>query len=83
MKSRASTAKELSERMEPILLERRGRVGLVRLNRPEKLNALNSHLVDRLEQALQQLDADEDIGAIVEARDITPVAAMTVRAVDH
>ncbi len=51
--------------MEPILLERRGRVGLVTLNRPEKLNALNSHLVERLEQALQQLDADDDIGAIV------------------
>src|ERR1700738_1696136 len=51
--------------MEPILLERHGRVGLVTLNRPEKLNAFNSQLVDRLEQALQQLDADEDIGAIV------------------
>jgi enoyl-CoA hydratase/carnithine racemase len=51
--------------MEPVLLERRGRVGLVTLNRPEKLNALNSQLVDRLEQALQQLDADDDIGAIV------------------
>jgi enoyl-CoA hydratase len=65
MTSPASTAKELSDRMEPILLERRGRVGLVTFNRPEKLNALNSHLVGRLEQALQQLDADEDIGAIV------------------
>jgi enoyl-CoA hydratase/carnithine racemase len=51
--------------MEPILLERRGRVGLVTLNRPEKLNAINSALVDRFEQALQQLEADEDIGAIV------------------
>ncbi|MDQ6669499.1 MAG: enoyl-CoA hydratase/isomerase family protein [Chloroflexota bacterium] len=51
--------------IEPILLERRGRVGLVTLNRPEKLNALNSQLVGRLEQALQQLEADDDIGAIV------------------
>ncbi|MGI9149237.1 MAG: enoyl-CoA hydratase/isomerase family protein [Chloroflexota bacterium] len=51
--------------MEPILLEHRGRVGLVTLNRPEKLNALNSQLVDRLEQALQQLEADQDVGAIV------------------
>ncbi len=51
--------------MEPLLLERRGRVGLVILNRPEKLNALNSLLVDRLEQAFQQLEADDEIGAIV------------------
>jgi enoyl-CoA hydratase len=51
--------------MEPVLLERRGRVGLVTLNRPAKLNALNSELVARLEQALQQLEADEAIGAIV------------------
>ena len=51
--------------MDPILVERRGRVGLVTLNRPDKLNALSSELVDQLEQALQALDADDDIGAIV------------------
>jgi enoyl-CoA hydratase len=51
--------------MEPILVERRGRVGLVTLNRPEKLNALSSQLVDQLEYALRQLDADDDVGAIV------------------
>jgi enoyl-CoA hydratase len=49
----------------PILVERRGRVGLVTLNRPEKLNALNSELVNQLERALQQLDSDDEIGAIV------------------
>lgn len=51
--------------MEPILVERRGRVGLVTLNRPEKLNALNSALVNQLERALQALDADGEVGAIV------------------
>jgi enoyl-CoA hydratase/carnithine racemase len=51
--------------MPPVLLERRGRVGLVTLNRPAKLNALSSELVDHLESALQQLDADADIGAVV------------------
>src|ERR1700716_356850 len=51
--------------MEPILVERHGRVGLVTLNRPEKLNALNSALVNQLELALRELDADDDIGAIV------------------
>ena len=51
--------------MDPILVERRGRVGLVTLNRPDKLNALSSELVNQLERALQALDADDDIGAIV------------------
>jgi enoyl-CoA hydratase/carnithine racemase len=48
-----------------VLVERRGHVGLVTMNRPEKLNALNTALVTQLEQALRDLDADDDIGAIV------------------
>ena len=51
--------------MDPILVERRGRVGLVTMNRPDKLNALNTALVTDLERAIQELDADEAIGAIV------------------
>src|SRR5579859_1976654 len=51
--------------MEPVLVERRGRVGLVTMNRPEKLNALNTALVTGLEQAIRELDADDDVGAIV------------------
>jgi enoyl-CoA hydratase/carnithine racemase len=48
-----------------VLVERRGRVGVVTLNRPAKLNALNRQLIDQLEQALAELDADDEIGAIV------------------
>ena len=48
-----------------ILVERRGGVGIVTLNRPHKLNALNNQLIGELEQALGDLDADEAIGAIV------------------
>jgi enoyl-CoA hydratase/carnithine racemase len=51
--------------MDPILVERRGRVGVVTLNRPEKLNALSSELVNQLERALSGLDADDSVGAIV------------------
>ena len=51
--------------MEPVLVERRGRVGPVTLNRPEKLNALNSALVNQLELAMKTLDGDDEIGAIV------------------
>ena len=51
--------------MDSVLVERRGAVGLVTLNRPEKLNALNRELVQQLRAALTDLDADEAIGAIV------------------
>jgi len=50
---------------ENILVESRGRVGLVTLNRPKALNALNDALMSELGQALLSLDRDDDIGAIV------------------
>jgi len=50
---------------ETILVERHERVGLVRLNRPQALNALNSQLVSELMQALEALDGDSTIGALV------------------
>jgi enoyl-CoA hydratase len=50
---------------ENILTERRGRVGIITLNRPKALNALNDALMDELGAALKQFDADDDIGAIV------------------
>ena len=48
-----------------ILSETRGRVGLITLNRPAALNALNDHLMDELGHALGAFDGDEGIGAIV------------------
>ena len=50
---------------ENILVETRGKVGLVTLNRPKALNALNDALMDELGAALKAFDADEGIGAIV------------------
>ncbi|MHB8667836.1 MAG: enoyl-CoA hydratase [Burkholderiales bacterium] len=50
---------------ENILVETRGRVGLITLNRPKALNALNDALMDELGEALAQFDADENIGCIV------------------
>ncbi|MWL88537.1 MULTISPECIES: enoyl-CoA hydratase [unclassified Cupriavidus] len=50
---------------ENILVETRGRVGLVTLNRPKALNALNDALMDELGAALVAFDADEAIGCIV------------------
>lgn len=48
-----------------ILIETRGRVGLLTLNRPKALNALNDALMDELGAALLAFDADENIGCIV------------------
>lgn len=48
-----------------LLTEVHGRVGLVRLNRPEALNALNGTLVGELMEALALFDADDQIGAMV------------------
>ena len=48
-----------------IVVEARGRVGVVTLNRPKALNALNDALMDELGSALANFEADESIGAIV------------------
>ena len=50
---------------ENILVETRGRVGLITLNRPKALNALNDALMDELGAALLAFDQDDAIGAIV------------------
>ena len=50
---------------ENIIVETRGRVGLIALNRPKALNALNDALMNELGDALSRFDADENIGAIV------------------
>lgn len=48
-----------------ILTETLGRVGLVTLNRPEAMNALNPAILGELMDALEAFDADESIGAMV------------------
>ena len=48
-----------------ILVETRARVGLIRLNRPQALNALNRALLSELLEALLAFDADAGIGAMV------------------
>ena len=50
---------------ENILVETHGRVGLVRLNRPKALNALNAVLIEDLNAALEAFERDSGIGAIV------------------
>lgn len=50
---------------EMILAETRNAVGLIRLNRPQALNALNTQLISELTTALQDFDRDSAVGAIV------------------
>jgi enoyl-CoA hydratase len=53
---------------EPLILVQRQaaqRTALVRLNRPKQLNALNGAVMDALCDALEELDRDEDVRAIV------------------
>jgi len=45
--------------------EKKGRVGVVTLNRPKQLNALNAKLMQELGQAMQAFDADPGVGAIL------------------
>jgi enoyl-CoA hydratase len=77
---------------ENILIDTRGdgprRTGLITLNRPKQLNALNDALMDELGAALKSFDADETIGCIVvtgsekafaAGADISAMAKMTLK----
>ena len=50
---------------ETILVETRGRVGLVTLHRPQALNALNATLVAELNRALDAFEVDPAVGCVV------------------
>jgi enoyl-CoA hydratase len=58
-----------------VLLEREESIAVVRLNRPEQLNALSSELMRELVGALENLDADEAVRCIVLAGDERAFAA--------
>jgi enoyl-CoA hydratase len=50
---------------ENIIVETRGKVGLIRLNRPQALNALNRTLVGEVTKAIEAFEADANIGCMV------------------
>jgi enoyl-CoA hydratase len=50
---------------ENIIVETRGKVGLITLNRPKAMNALNDRLIDELGAALDGFEADAAVGCIV------------------
>ncbi|KAL0093797.1 ClpP/crotonase-like domain-containing protein [Phycomyces blakesleeanus] len=63
LKQAAST--ESPKQYDNILVETKGKVGLITLNRPKALNALSSQLFVEINEALRSFDADKDIGAMV------------------
>ena len=50
---------------EDIDVTREGRVGIIRLDRPEALNALRTQLINEVGHALEAFEADADIGAVI------------------
>jgi len=50
---------------ETIIVETRGRVGIIRLNRPQALNALNSGLNAELARAIAAFDLDDGVGCVL------------------
>ena len=50
---------------ETLLTEKKGRVGIITLNRPKALNALNSQLIQELNLALDAFEQDADVGCMV------------------
>jgi enoyl-CoA hydratase len=65
----------LNQAYENILVEQQGKVGIVRLNRPQARNALNSPTMAELVAALRAFDADAQIGCMVIAGDERAFAA--------
>lgn len=47
------------------LFERRGRVGLITLNRPERLNAWSAEMAQLVRESIEECNADDRIGAVV------------------
>lgn len=64
-KAAEAQAKPERKALEEIIVERRESVGLITLNRPKSLNALNLQLAAEVMQTLKEFDNDDRIGAVV------------------
>jgi enoyl-CoA hydratase len=60
-----TTSPETRMTYENIIVETKGRVGIIRLNRPQALNALNRALIADLMQAIAAFEADGNIGCML------------------
>jgi enoyl-CoA hydratase len=62
---REAEEKKANGAFETIIVSTKGKVGLITLNRPQALNALNTLLISELNRALDAFEADPGIGCIV------------------
>src|SRR5690606_19894363 len=62
---RSDNFREMMMANETILVETRGKVGIITLNRPQALNALNTTVMAEVVAALQGYEVDDGVGAIV------------------
>jgi enoyl-CoA hydratase len=65
IEKREASMAEANMTYETILVETSGKVGIVRFNRPQALNALNSTLTEEAARAVDAFEADADIGCII------------------
>jgi enoyl-CoA hydratase len=63
--SREQDARPAASAYETLIVTTKGKVGLIRLNRPQALNALNTLLISELNRALEKFEADPQIGCII------------------
>lgn len=48
-----------------VLVEKKGSIGILTINRPDKLNALNTHVVQEISSAFSTLESDSDVRVII------------------
>lgn len=53
------------QEMETIIFEKKGKIGLLTLNRPSKLNTINDRMLDEMYACLTELDKDSDVRVII------------------
>ena len=51
--------------LETILVEQRGRVGLITLNRPDQMNAFNASMNLELREQIDEFNENDTVGAIL------------------
>ena len=51
--------------MTNVLLEKKGHIAVATINRPKALNALNSQVLEDIDQLVEQVKADDEIRALV------------------
>src|SRR5262245_65118589 len=60
-RARSGTTEGQEQRPTPIELERRGKCAVIRINRPEARNAVNGAVAQGIENAIDEVEADDDV----------------------